>query len=130
VSQFLTRLAEFSPAGVTRLGLLAAGLAIGVLVAWHLSRWRARPASDASPHNPYKLLGELCRAHQLSAAQKRLLEWLAADRELLQPALVFLDPILLDSAIAHADSPGVRKRLTELRARLFAGAETAATGQG
>jgi hypothetical protein len=123
-SQFLTKLAEFSPAGLTRLGMLAAGLAMGVLVAWCLSRWQARRKQrDPSPHNPYRLFGELCQAHGLTAAQRRLLEWLAADRELLQPAMAFLDPILLESAIAHAESAGVRKRLVELRSKLFAAGE-------
>jgi hypothetical protein len=120
---FLTKLVEFSPAGGTRLGMLAAGLAVGVLVAWNYSRRRTRRATDASPHQPQKLFRELCQAHGLSAAQRRLLEWLVADRELMLPALVFLDPILLESAIGHGESPGVRKRLTELRTKFFGGLE-------
>jgi hypothetical protein len=113
---------DFSIFDVSRLGALAAGLAVGVLIAWYYSRFSSRRQEDVSPHNPQRLFAELCRAHKLSAAQRRLLEWLAAERQLLQPALVFLDPILLESAIAHADSPNVRQRLTELRSRLFAGA--------
>jgi hypothetical protein len=108
---------------ISRMGALAAGLAVGVLIAWYYSRWFNRRPVDNAPNNPQRLFAELCRAHKLSAAQQRLLEWLASERQLLQPALVFLDPILLESAIAHADSPAVRKRLTELRSRLFAGAE-------
>lgn len=126
---FLTKLAEFSPTGAARMGMLASGLAVGVLVAWWYSRWRTARRADTSPHQPQKLFRELCQAHQLSAAQRRLLEWLVADRELMQPALVFLDPILLESAISHAESPGVRKRLTELRTKLFAASETSAATQ-
>jgi hypothetical protein len=114
----------------SRVGALAAGLAVGVLVAWCYSRSSARRRDvETSPHNPQQLFGELCRAHKLSAAQRRLLEWLAAERQLLQPALVFLDPILIESAIAHAQSPSVRQRLTELRSRLFAGLEAQAAGE-
>jgi hypothetical protein len=109
---------------VSRVGVLAAGLAVGVFIAWCYSRRFARPTDEVSPQNPQRLFVELCRAHKLSAAQRRLLEWLVAERQLIQPALVFLDPILLESAIAHADSPSVRRRLTELQSRLFAGIET------
>jgi hypothetical protein len=110
----------------TRLGALASGLALGVLLVWWYARVRtsAPPPKEASTSDPVKLFGELCRAHRLSAAQQRLLEWLVAERQLMQPALVFLEPILLESAIVHAESQTVRKRLTDLRARLFAGLET------
>jgi hypothetical protein len=116
---------------VTRLGALATGLAIGVLVMWHYARAKsshAPPATETSTKgtsDPAKLFGELCQAHRLTAAQKRLLEWLVAERQLAQPALVFLDPILLESAVLYAESPAVRKRLTQLRAKLFAGLEAA-----
>jgi len=117
---------------VTRLGALATGLALGVLVVWHYARWKSpqtlppQETSTKGTCDPSKLFGELCQAHRLTAAQKRLLEWLVAERQLVQPALVFLDPILLESAILHAESPAVRKRLTQLRAKLFAGLEAAA----
>jgi hypothetical protein len=122
-------LASLAP-HVTRLGVLAAGLAVGVLLVWCYSRLRPRREKESSPHDPFKLFGELCQAHRLTAAQRRLLEWLVAERQLLQPALVFLDPILLESAIAHADSPQVRKRLTELRSKLFAALESTAAAEG
>lgn len=125
-----SRWTRFSSLDSSRFGALAAGLAVGVLIAWCYSRSSGRRQEESLPHNPQQLFGELCRAHKLSAAQRRLLEWLAAERQLLQPALVFLDPILLESAIAHADSPSVRKRLTELRSRLFAGLESAKEAEG
>jgi hypothetical protein len=124
VSQVVTRLANYVPANATRVGLLAAGLALGVLVAWCCLRRARRRDADLSGHNPNQLLGQLCQAHGLAAAQRRLLEWLAAERQLMQPAIVFLDPSLLEDAMAHADSPGVRQRLAELRATLFADVAT------
>jgi len=128
-SGIAAQLSKLAALDATRLGALAAGLAIGVLLVWCYSRGSNRRQIDCSPHSPHKLFAELCKAHRLTAAQRRLLEWLAAERQLLQPALVFLDPILLESAIAHADSPGVRKRLTDLRTKLFAALETTATNQ-
>jgi hypothetical protein len=65
---------------------------------------------------------ELCHVHRLSAAQERLLEWVVNDRQLSHPAMLFLDPLLLERAISRSDAPGVRKRLTDLRSKLFAGA--------
>lgn len=126
-----SRWSDVSSLGLSRIGVLAAGLAVGVLIAWCYSRWsrKEREEDAGPPHSPQKLFRELCKAHRLSAAQQRLLEWLAAERQLLQPAMVFLDPILLESAIVHADSPNVRKRLTELRSRIFAGLEQPA-GEG
>jgi hypothetical protein len=124
-----SRWIDTSSFGLSRMGVLAAGMAVGVLIAWCYSRWSRtqREEDTGPPHSPQKLFSELCKAHKLSAAQQRLLEWLAAERQLLQPALVFLDPILLESAIAHADSPNVRKRLSELRSRIFAGLEKGAS---
>lgn len=129
-SSLTDKLRGFTALDATRLGALASGLAIGVLVVWCYSRRSGRRTADGSPHSPQKLFGELCQAHRLTAAQRRLLEWLVAERQLLQPALVFLDPILLESAIAHADSPGVRKRLIDLRAKLFATLEPNAATEG
>jgi hypothetical protein len=129
-SSLTNKLRGFTSLDATRLGALASGLAIGVLVIWYYSRWSGRRSPDASPHSPQRLFGELCQAHRLTAAQRRLLEWLVAERQLLQPALVFLDPILLESAIAHAESPGVRKRLIDLRAKLFATQEANAAAEG
>jgi hypothetical protein len=106
---------------VGNLGAIASGMAIGVLIVWCYSR-RRTPTKAAAVHSPQRLFGELCTVHRLNAAQRRLLEWVADDSPLMQPALVFLDPLLLESAIARSESPGVRKRLTDLRARLFAGA--------
>jgi hypothetical protein len=49
------------------------------------------------------------------------LEWVVSDRQLSQPGLLFLDPLLLERVISRSDTPGVRKRLTDLRSKLFAG---------
>ena len=110
---------------VSRLGALAAGLAAGVAMFWWYSR-RHQPTKEHPLHSPQQLFAELCRAHRLSASQERLLEWVVGERQLAQPAMVFLDPLLLEQAMAKSDTPSVRKRLADLRSRLFAGLQTSA----
>jgi hypothetical protein len=112
--------AELWPTGLSRFGAVACGLAVGVLGIWLLAR-RRRAARPAVPHSPLQLFHELCQAHRLSAAQQRLMEWVVGDQQLLQPAMVFLDPLVLERSMTRSDTPGVRKRLAELRSRLFAG---------
>jgi hypothetical protein len=117
-------LADWLPLGASRLGALAAGLSLGVLAIWWYARIRVqapKQPKQPAPHSPQQLFHELCRAHRLSAAQERLLEWVVSDRQLSQPGLLFLDPLLLERAISRSDTPGVRKRLTDLRSKLFDG---------
>lgn len=107
--------------GLFRVGVLSAGMALGVLTCWYVARQRRPKALRHAPTSPQQLFHELCRAHGLSAAQERLLEWVASDQQLALPGLLFVDPLHLERAISFSDNPGVRKRLTDLRARLFSG---------
>ena len=116
----LVLLADYWPAGVSRLSAIACGLAVGVWAIWLVAR-RARSRQPAVPHSPQQLFQELCQAHHLSAAQQRLMEWVVSDLQLPQPAMLFLEPLLLERAMTRSDTPGVRKRLADLRSRLFAG---------
>ncbi|MEX2174530.1 MAG: hypothetical protein WD872_09220 [Pirellulaceae bacterium] len=101
------------------LGASAAGLAFGVLLVWLYTSWLAQQRQPTASY-PERLFGELCRAHRLSAAQRRLLEWVIAELHVLQPAMVFLDPNLLEAAVPRTAAPAVRKRLIDLQSRLFA----------
>ena len=104
----------------TTLSAITIGLAVGALVVWIYARWYV-PQSELPPASPQGLFEEVCRAHRLKAAQQRLLEWVAAEHHLAQPVMVFLDPRLLEVTLAHCKQPDVRKRLSELRSRLFEG---------
>jgi hypothetical protein len=107
--------------GIVRLGTLAAGLGLGVLAYWYFARKRGSKVEVHARTSPQQLFHELCQAHGLSAAQERLLEWVASDRQLAMPGLLFVDPLHLERAQSRSDNPGVRKRLTDLRTKLFAG---------
>ena len=120
-ARIATRGSGWSLLGINRIGALAAGLALGVLAIWFFARFRTPRPKEHAPQSPQQLFRELCRAHQLTAAQERLLEWVVSDRQLSQPSLLFLDPLLLERAISRSDAPGVRRRLTDLRSKLFAG---------
>jgi hypothetical protein len=104
----------------TTLSVITIGLAVGALLVWIYARWYV-PRTEHPPASPQGLLEELCRAHRLKAAQQRLIEWVATEHHLAQPVMVFLDPRLLDMTLARCKQPDVRKRLSELRSRLFEG---------
>ena len=106
-----------------RVGALAAGLALGAVAFWCWTRGRQWQNKPPVPHSPQQLFHDLCQAHQLSAAQERLLEWVVSDQRLVQPGLVFLDPLFIEQAIGRNSNAGVRNRLTGLRTKLFAGLE-------
>lgn len=116
-------LADSWPSGISRLGAVTCGLAVGVWAIWLVAR-RSRSRQPAVPHSPQQLFQELCQAHHLSAAQQRLMEWVVSDLQLPQPAMLFLEPLLLERSMTRSDTPGVRKRLADLRSRLFAGMRT------
>jgi hypothetical protein len=120
----LILLADYWPAGMSRLGAVACGLAVGVWAIWLVAR-RGAGRQRVAPHSPQQLFQELCQAHRLSAAQQRLMEWVINDLQLPQPAMLFLEPLLLERAMTRSDTPGVRKRLADLRSRLFAGMRNA-----
>jgi hypothetical protein len=116
----LMLLADYWPSGISRVSAVAGGLAAGIWAIWLLAR-RGSARRPAVPPSPQQLFQELCQAHQLSAAQQRLMEWVVSDLQLPQPAMLFLEPLLLERAMTRSDTPGVRKRLADLRSRLFAG---------
>ncbi len=66
--------------------------------------------SQAVRPSPRRLLRELCTAHRLSSAEKRLLRTLAANQGLSEPAGLFVQPELLANATS-AEAVALRERL-------------------
>ena len=62
--------------------------------------------ADRAPmavNTPTLILHELCRAHGLNASCRRLLERIADEAQLEQPATMFLGPQHFESAVAKAE---------------------------
>ena len=88
-----------------------AALWIGLYV-WDWLRKAEEPAPDVAT----SLFVELCRAHRLERGERELLARLAGQRDLAQPAMLFVQPAILAEAAAGAmpEAPllaGLAKRL-------------------
>ncbi len=69
--------------------------------------------------DPHKLFRELCLAHQLDSASRRLLLQLADGLNLAQPARVFVTPAAFEPGRVPPDLRGRMDELKQLRAKLF-----------
>lgn len=69
--------------------------------------------------DPHKLFRELCQAHQLDGASRRMLGHLAAARQFQQPAQVFLTPAAFDASRLPPTLAGKANQLKRLQQRLF-----------
>jgi hypothetical protein len=98
--------------------LILAAAALAVIGVWLVFRWRARRTAE-NVDCPRRLLKELCVRHGLGYRQRRLVAGLAQERQLEQPALLFVDPRLWE---VETTSPFARRQreLEQLRDRLFA----------
>jgi hypothetical protein len=94
----------------------AAAIAVGMAL-W--SYWKRR--NDMTEHcdDPHKLFRELCLAHGLDAASRRLLLQLADGLNLAQPARVFVMPGAFDKTRVPQALRGRIDELKQLRAKLF-----------
>lgn len=76
-------------------------------------------------NTPTGLLHELCKAHRVSGAGRKLLERISEEAELEHPAVIFLGATQFETAVEKAGERIVYKRreqsiLGTLRRRLFA----------
>lgn len=94
------------------LALMAAGWALVNYV-------RRRNDMTERCDDPHKLFRELCLAHRLDRASRRLLLHLAEAARLPQPAQVFLTPSAFDPARLPASLRSRADELERLRERLF-----------
>lgn len=95
--------------------VVTVGLGLTWLVVTWLNRRRQRRR-----HAPRKLFRDLCKAHQLTRRQRRMLWRLAQRRQLPQPALLFLDPQSWGLEQAESLGAEAQRELTALQRRLFA----------
>ena len=72
-------------------------------------------------NSPLRLFWALCRAHRLKLSQRWLLWRIARDYELKDPALLFVEPELLDVDMLDAGLAGRAAAIKSLHERLFGG---------
>ena len=73
-------------------------LAVVVVFLWLLTRLMNRTEGRRVFNNPKQLFRSLCRAHQLSSGERRLLVQIGRARQIAQPASLFLEPEQFDAA--------------------------------
>lgn len=97
--------------------LLAVIIAV-CLIARHLNR-----REQATYHAPRRLFRELCSAHRLSRPERKLLWAVAQHLELEHPAVLFVDPLQLESRRLGDSFRSVEDQLATLRKRIFSNQE-------
>jgi hypothetical protein len=95
-------------------------VAVVVFLAW-LNKMMNRQDNRRLYNNPKQLFRSLCRAHDLSRSQQRLLLHIARHLNLAQPAVLFVEPERLDQVAKAWQSQSAGAQLVELKQILFEG---------
>jgi hypothetical protein len=94
-------------------------VAVLVTVAIVAFRSAQRSERDFTNDNPRQLFRELCGAHKLPFASRRLLKRLASARGLAEPALLFVDSGYFETSNLPVDLQRSAAEIRSLRDRLF-----------
>ena len=100
--------------------LLLTVLAVVATVIWLLSRY-SKLREKRAQHSPRRLFHELCRAHKICWADRKLLRQLARWHQLPHAAQLFVAPERFDPAKLSPAFGRRAARLAALRGRLFGG---------
>jgi hypothetical protein len=100
----------------TILASLAVILALGLLISHWISRRRQK---EFWCDNSSQLFHELCRAHRLDRANRRLMQKLAAARGVKNAAQLFVEPDNFDLAKLPSELNSSAGELRQLRHELF-----------
>lgn len=111
--------AKVNVSEVTGLLLMAVG---AILLIWFLDRITKWQEARSGAPNPKRLFKELCQAHRLTRADRRLLTHLAEAAEIESPADLFLRPDLFASN-ALPKEKGEIKRLAKQLFGVYAAAD-------
>ncbi len=93
--------------------IVAVVLAAGACLAWWLI------IRQSAHHGPAALFADLCQAHQLASADRRLLRRLALARSLPDPARLFVEPQLFEGPTVAQAFGAQADRVAALRRLLF-----------
>lgn len=72
-------------------GMIAAISVAIIFLLWVVIRWYQRRVRELA-HSPWHLFRELCNAQGFTLPERQLLSWLAQERGLTQPAMLFVEP--------------------------------------
>ena len=93
---------------------------IGVLIfMWILNRAMTQQEGPRLYNDPKQLFRDLCRAHELTGGQRRLLLAIARSQKLQQPAMLFVEPDRLTAAQAAKEFRRYKGTLGKLSSALF-----------
>ena len=98
-------------------GIIAAVSAGLVLVIWLVMRI-AQSQKRTKATSPWHLFKDLCAAHGFSLPERQLMTRLAKERNLGQPALLFVEPACWE--LERASSSSRTTELEKLKRRVFA----------
>jgi hypothetical protein len=98
-------------------GVIAAVSAGIVLVLWLLTRI-VQSQQRTSINSPWHLFKDLCTAHGFSLSERQMLTRLAHERNLMQPAMLFVEPASWD--LERVSTSTRTTELEKLKRRVFA----------
>jgi len=70
-------------------------------------------------HSPGRLFHELCNAHRLNVADRKLLQQMASQAELVPATNIFIDPAQFQAVSHHPEFAAVQNQTTALQQTLF-----------
>jgi hypothetical protein len=101
------------------LGVIAVGIAVVVVALTAARWWLLRVGEHVRRTCPQHLLHELCVAHRLGPAERKMIQRLAKERKLAHPALLFLEPLLWDAGQLGAFGQRHAAALASLQRQVF-----------
>ena len=94
-------------------------VALVIVAAWSWRRDASRSTKGFSSNSASRLFRELCAAHGLKLASRRLLKRLAESRRLTNPATLFVEPQHFDTKNLPAELKSSANELRQIRNQLF-----------
>jgi hypothetical protein len=90
-----------------------------IIFLWFLARLMNRQEGRRQYNSPKQLFRSLCRVHELTAGQRRLLMQIARAQHLPLPGSLFLEPDRFDAALRSPLFQSQHPALEKLRRKLF-----------
>ena len=103
--------------GELALGVLVFASFVGLLIL--LFKFFSPPEKPRGVNSPLRLFWDLCRAHKLKLSQRWLLWRISRELEMKDPALLFIEPELIDPDLIGKAFADKKADIQSLHDRLF-----------